>query len=251
MERLRPTLEALNPGPAVLALAAVEIGQAAARFDARPPAGFFTRLLVDLAAIAAALAVGALERGLARLEDPPGARESFVLAAAAGAAAAVLGLALGLVAGAAALGYGFVALLLGVWRRSPAVGADALGRGLGESAAIAALGPACVLCGYAAQAGEGSLGAFYAGLPVGLSAAAALYAGGTAGLLLPLAAAAAILLVRSLGEAAHGAWPACLPLVALAGLVAWRRATAEKLALGFVIAADLILMLAYRLGGSP
>jgi hypothetical protein len=143
------------------------------------------------------------------------------------------------------------------------VGGATLGRGLDLGATVAALGPAAVLCGYAATAGEGSGGAFYAGIPVGLAAAAALSvprAVDALAMLLSLGAAAAILLVRSLGEAPYGVWPACLPLLALGGLVAWQQRRSpeasagfgpERLALGLVIAADLVLMIAYRLGGSP
>ena len=263
MERT-PRLDALKPGHAVLALLAVEIGQAAARFDARPPAGFSSRLLVDLAAIAAGLAVGAFERGFEpRSEAGPEPRDAFLAGGALLLGTALLGLALGTVSGSTALGYGGIALLLGLWRPVPTFGAAALGRGLDIGATIAALGPAAALSGFAALAGEGSAGAFYAGIPVGLAAAAALSAQEAADavtVLLSLGAAAAILVVRSLGEAPHVAWPACLPLIALAGLAAWRQRRPlpvaggfgpERLALGLVVAADLVLLIGYRLGGSP
>jgi MYXO-CTERM domain-containing protein len=265
MERL---LDAVKPGHAVLALLAVELGQAAARFDARPPAGLLSRLLVDLAAIAAGLAVSAFERGFERLTEPrseggPEPRDAFLVGGVALLVTALLGLGLGTVSGSAALGYGGIALFLGLWRRAPLFGAAALGRGLDEGAVIAALGPAAVLAGFAALAGEGSGGAFYAGVPVGLAAAAALSVDRVAdavGVLLALGATAAILVVRSLGEAPHGAWPACLPLIALAGLGTWRQRRPlpaeggfgpERLALGLVVAADLVLLIVYRLAGSP
>ena len=266
MERLPSWLVGVKPSRVVLALLAVEIGQGAAHFDARPPAGFFAHLLVDLAAAAAGVAVSAFERGFETPADPEtGAspRPAFLTGGLALLVTALLALALGTVSGAATLGYGGIALLLGLWRRAPVFGAADLGRGLDAGTTIAAVGPAAVLSGFAAVAGEGSAGAFYAGIPVGLAAAAAISverAADSVTMLLSLGAAAAILAVRSVGEAPHLGWPACLPLVALAGLCAWRqrdpRPTAtgfgpERLAVGLVVAADLVLLISYRLGGSP
>ena len=78
--------------------------------------------------------------------------------------------------GAAALGYGIIAVALGVMRRAPVIGLDALGWGLGELSTLLALGPVAALAGFASQAGTGSSGAFLAGLPAGVIAAAVLFA---------------------------------------------------------------------------
>ena len=260
MERLRPWLDAVKPAQALMPVLAVEVGAACARFDARPRAGFATHLIIDAAALAAGCAVHLIDhvwdapglpppdpkRPVPESERPVDAREAMGAAGVALLAAAVLGLATALLSGAAAFGYGLAAVLLGAWRRAPAVGADTLGYGLGDLATVVALGPLAVLAGFASQASEGASGAFYAGVPVGLAAASAsslrhftrrpsdaavqrmtpVVALGEEHAawipsLLALGAVAGILLARRGGEYPPATWVATVPLAAVAVFAAW------------------------------
>src|SRR5512143_994380 len=189
MERLRPWLSAARPEHALIVPLCVEIGAACARFDARPGPGLPAHLLIDAAALAAGLGVNLIDhlwdlpgvppadpkQRVPEHERPLPGRESAVAAAACLLVAAVLAGALAPLSGAAALGYGSLAVLLGLWRRAPAVGADALGYSLGDVATGIALGPLAVFAGFASQAGTGAWGAFYASLGVAGVAAACDY----------------------------------------------------------------------------
>jgi 1,4-dihydroxy-2-naphthoate octaprenyltransferase len=298
MERLRPWLDAAKPDQAVLAVLAAEIGAACARFDARPGGGIVPHLLVDLAALAASIGVSLDDHAWdvpgqepidpkhppPERERPLDARESGLAGGATLLVAGVFGLVLALVSGAAAAGYGLCAVLLGVWRRAPAVGADTLGYGLGDLATALALGPCAVLSGFAAQAGEGSAGAFYSGIPIGMAAASAAFfrhftrrrADGVlhrvtplaslgderarmCAVLLPIAAAAGVLAARHVHEYAPASWLACLPLAGVAAFAAWRLDDAatdreaglvERFAFSAVALAELLVLLTYRIGAA-
>jgi len=261
MERLRPWLEAANPGSASLAPLAVAVGSSYAHFDARPGSGPLAWVLTLAAAWAAGMGInlvdhawdapwltpGAAEAPSPEPSRPLDTRESALGAAGCLLAAAVLAFGLASIAGGAVLGYGLLAVLLGIWRRAPAVGGDTLGFGLGDLATVVALGPLAVIAGFASQAGEASVGALYVGVPVGLTAAAGLYLRhftrrgpdtslrrmtpvATLGdqqarlgaIALPLVAAAAILLAQRAGEYTSGARIACLPMIGVAVAAAWR-----------------------------
>jgi 1,4-dihydroxy-2-naphthoate octaprenyltransferase len=298
MERLRPWWIAARPEQALLVPLCVEIGAACAHFDAQPAAGFSAHLLIDAAALAAGLGVNLIEHVWDLPAAPPAdpttpvpeddlplpARDAAMAAAGCLLGAALLAGALAPLSGASALGFGALAVLLGVWRRAPAVGADALGYGLGDLATIAALGPLAVLAGFASQAGVGTWGAVYAGLPVGLAAATALYGrhftrqavdadlqrmtpvvaygedrARLGWLVLPLLAVATIVVLRSRGEYPGSAWIAAVPLAALIAGAAWRlRRTAddhddrawEALALKGVVATLLAIMWTLWFGAS-
>jgi 1,4-dihydroxy-2-naphthoate octaprenyltransferase len=268
MERLRPWLDAAKPEQASLAPLAVAVGAACAHFDGRPGGGAVQLVL----ALGAALTVGTGVNLIDHVWDAPGqappdaenpppestravdAREAAAAAAGCLLAAALLALGLAWMSGAAVLGYGGLALLLGLWRRAPAVGGDTLGFGLGDLATVAALGPLAVLAGFAAQAGEGSAGAFYAGIPVGLTVESAAWLrhftrrvpdvslrrmtppvtlgvpqAHLGAVALPLIAAAGVLLARRAGEYAPSAWIAGVPMIAVAIHTAWRlRAGADE-----------------------
>jgi 1,4-dihydroxy-2-naphthoate octaprenyltransferase len=190
MESLRPWFDAGRPGRALLAPLSVAVGSSYAHFDAQPGPGLPAHLIVTIAAFAAGLGVNFIDNGWDRLGAPPPdarsgpvpadppleARESFIAGIAAIALAAVGGLGLVPLCGSATLGYGFVAVAIGVLRRAPVFGLDTLGWGLGELGTLAALGPLAVLAGFASQAGSGSWGALLAGLPAGAIAAAVLFA---------------------------------------------------------------------------
>jgi 1,4-dihydroxy-2-naphthoate octaprenyltransferase len=190
MSSLRPWLEAGRPAQALLAPLGVAVGSSYAHFDARPGPGLSAQVVVIVAALGAGLGVNLVESGWDRIGAPPpeagssisdaewplASREAFLAGGAALAFATVCGLALVPLSGAAALGYGLLAVALGVLRRAPVFGLDTLGWGLGELATLLALGPLAALTGFAAQAGTGSSGAFVAGLPAGIIATAALFA---------------------------------------------------------------------------
>ena len=189
MERLRPWSDAANPLQAALAPLAVEIGAAFARFDARPAVSIVAHLAVLGGAYAAAIGVNLVDhlwdlpghpppdpkRPVPDEDRPVDRGEASGAAGLALAAAALLGCLAAWRAGAALLGYGIVAVALGLWRRAPYFGGDTLGFALGDLATALALGPLAVATGYAAHAGEGSNGALVAGLAVGAIAAAATF----------------------------------------------------------------------------
>jgi 1,4-dihydroxy-2-naphthoate octaprenyltransferase len=260
MESLGPLLRAARIDRAFLAPCAVFVGSSYAHFDAQPGPGFSAHVVVSVGALAAAIGVNLVDHAWDALGAPPpdprqpvpevepalDARDAAIAGGIALAAALLCGVILAFLSGSAALGWGFLAVLLGLARSAPVAGFDTLGRGLGEIANVLALGPLAALAGYASQAGEGSMGAFLAGLPAGAVAAAALYprhflrrdadlrhqrftpvvvfgeeqarVGLIAG---PIVAAAAIQLLVSLHEYGRWTYAAFLPLAATAFL-AWR-----------------------------
>jgi len=251
-------------------------------------------LIVTLGALAAGCGVNLIDNGWDRLGEPPpeagsltsdedwpiGSRDSFVAGGAAIVLATICGIGLVPLSGSATLSYGFVAVTLGVLRRAPIVGADTLGWGLGELATLLALGPLAALVGFASQAGAGSSGAFLAGLPAGLIAAAVLFArhftqrdadarwarmtpvvslgegqAHLALIALPGLAAGAVVIAARAGE--YGPWAslAVVPLLA-AALAAWRLpdsaveadyALWERWALGCGAAALVAVVVALRI----
>lgn len=247
MDSLRPWINAARPGQALLAPLCVAVGSAYAHFDAHRGPGLTAHVVVTLAALAAAVGVNFIDHAWIRLSTPPpdpkmpkpagpepiGARESAVGAVAAFVLAALFGIGLASLSGAAALGYGMLAVVLGAARGAPAVGLHTLGWRLGDIANALALGPMAAMAGYASQAGTGSSGVFLAGVPSGLVAAAALFrrrvverqldANVERGIAvaLPLVAAAATSIVARAGEYGPWAHAADLPLV-VAALAAWR-----------------------------
>lgn len=297
MERLRPWLAAARPEHALIVPLCVEVGAACAHFDARPDAGILAHVLIDAAALAAGLGVQLADHAWDRLGDPPSSartappeserpvasREAAVAAAACLILAALLTLGLSPAAGAAPLGFGAVAVGLGLWRRAPLAGGDTLGFGLGDFATVLALGPFAVLAGFAAQTGTGSWGAALAGVPVGLAAESAQYLrhftrlASDAGLermtpvallgedrarmlvpAIPLAAALALELARRGGEYPGSAWIACAPLVAIAIAAGWRLRgdpaaadddAVERIALPGVAVSLIALIATLRLAG--
>jgi 1,4-dihydroxy-2-naphthoate octaprenyltransferase len=188
MDRPGSWFDAARPAEALLAPMAVLVGSAYAHFDARSGPGLAATALCAFGAFAAGCGVNLVEHAwdaappqgagppAAETAPPIDARDAGIVGAAAIVVAALCGLALVPLAGSAALGYGTVAVALGVLRRAPNVGLDELGWGLGELATLAALGPLAVLAGFASQAGTGSMGAFIAGVPAGFIAAAASFA---------------------------------------------------------------------------
>jgi 1,4-dihydroxy-2-naphthoate octaprenyltransferase len=260
MERLRPWLDALKPEQALLAPLAVAVGSGYAAFDARAGAGLPGVLLVLPASLLAGCGVNLIGHAWDRIGAPPGdpknpipeserpvdGREAAVAGGAALATAALLGLASASFVGGAWLGYAALAIGLGVLRGAPGLGPDTIGFGLGELCNLLALGPLAVLAGFAASAGEGSSGAFFAGLPVGFIAGTPLFARhftrtetdarlmrvtpvvslgleAARGLLIasPLVAAAAVILTARAGEYPAWARAAVVPL-AVAAAAAWR-----------------------------
>jgi hypothetical protein len=247
MEPLRPWLAASRPERALLAPLCVAVGSSYAHFDAHRGPGHSVHLVVALAAFAAALGVNLFDYAWVRLGAPPpdpktpvpeelvtvDARDAIAAGVAAIVLSALCGLALAPLSGAALLGYGAGAVVLGVLRGAPVVGLDTLGWGLGEIASVVAFGPLAAMAGFASQTGTGSTGAFLAGLPAGLVATAGLFGrrGGDPNLegevergiavALPLLAAGAIALAARSGE--YGPWApvAALPLIVASG-VAWR-----------------------------
>lgn len=261
MERFRPWLDAAKPEQALLAPLAVVAGAACAAFDARPGPSLVAPVLAAIAALAAGLGINLVDTAwdvpgraapdpktpVPEDERPLELREAAGGALLAIGAAALISFVAAWLSGAALLGYGAVAVALGVWRRAPALGADTLGFGLGDVATGLALGPLAVLAGFAARGAEGAAAGFYAGCPLGLAAVAAGYLRHFTGheldarlrrmtpvatlgeeraragiVLLPLAAAGAILLARRGGEYAPAAWLACLPMTAAGLWSAWR-----------------------------
>jgi len=190
MERLGPWREAIKPEQAALAPLAVAVGAAYAHFDAQPGPGLPSHLLAAVAAFAAAAGVHLVDHawdGLGTASPDPrkpvpepirpvSPREAAVGAAGCLALAALAALGVAPLAGPAVVGYGLIAVLLGVARGAPVAGLDTLGPGLGDAANVVALGPLACLVGYASQTGAGSWGAAWAGIPTGLAAAAPLFA---------------------------------------------------------------------------
>lgn len=294
MSSLRPWLAAGRPDRALLAPLSAAVGSSYAHFDAQPRPGLAAHALVTVAAFAAGCGVNLIDNAWDRLGEPPpepgalhtdedwpkGSRESLFAGIAALLLAGVCGLGLVPLSGSAALGYGFVAVALGVLRRAPVVGGDTLGWGLGDLATLLALGPLAAMAGFASQAGAGSSGAFLAGLPSGLVAVAALFGrhfterdaddrwarvtpvvalGEDQARLvlvtLPGLAAGAIVLAARAGE--YGTWAsaAAIPLAA-AALAAWRipaaanaddYARGERWTLGCAAAALVVIVLTLRI----
>ena len=173
---LRPWIEAGRPERAMLAPLVVAVGSSYAHFDEQPGPGLPAHLVVSLAAFAAGVGVNFVDHGWDRIDAPEEARDSLIAGAAALAVAGLLGLALVPLSGSAAVGYGLLAVLIGVLRRAPVAGFDGLGWGVGDLATAVALGPVAALAGFASQAGTGSMGAILAGIAPGLVTASALFA---------------------------------------------------------------------------
>jgi 1,4-dihydroxy-2-naphthoate octaprenyltransferase len=294
MSSLRPWLEAGRPAQALLAPLGVAVGSSYAHFDAQPGPGLSAHVVVTLAALSAGLGVNFIDNGWDGIGEPPPAagsvlsdadwplapRGSLIAGGAALALAAVLGLGLVPLSGSAALGYGFIAVTLGVLRRAPIVGCDTLGWGLGELATLLGLGCFAALAGFASQAGTGSSGAFLAGLPAGLIAVAVLFErhftkrdadsrwarvtpvvalgedrARVVLVALPVVAAGAVAVAARSGEYGTWAQAAILPL-ALATFAGWRLpASADaadyvrwgRLALGCALTALVCIVAALRI----
>jgi 1,4-dihydroxy-2-naphthoate octaprenyltransferase len=294
MSSLRPWLDAGRPAQALLAPLGVAVGSSYAHFDAQPGPGLPAHVLVTVAAFAAGLGVNFIESGWDGVGAPapePGSlrsdadwplasREALVAGGAALGLAAVCGLGLVPLSGAAALGYGLIAVALGVVRRAPVFGLDTLGWGLGELATLLAFGPVAALAGFASQAGTGSSGAFLAGLPAGVIAMAVLFArhfrerdadsrlarvtpvvalGEDQARLvlvaLPAVAALTVVVAARTGEYGPWAQAAVLPL-ALASFAGWRLPASPEddayarwggLALGCAVAALVCIVVSLRI----
>jgi hypothetical protein len=283
METTRAWVAAARFEQAVLAPVCVAIGSSYAHFDAQQGPGLPAHVIVTLGAFAAGVGVNLVDHAWERMQAPPpdpknpipeylrplDARDAAIGGGAAIALAAVCGLALVPLSGAATAGYGALAVLLLVVRGVPAVGLDALGWSLSEIAAILALGPLATLAGFASQAGAGSWGAFLAGLPAGLVAAtpsiARRFSESEIGkelrqalLALPLLATAAVMLAVRGGEYGPLAFAATLPML-LAAAAGWRLPAAPgeadqrlwtKLATGCAIVALLVIVMALRMATS-
>jgi 1,4-dihydroxy-2-naphthoate octaprenyltransferase len=276
---------AARPDRALLVPLAVEVGVAYARFDARPPVGIGAHLLLLTGAFAAGIGVNLVELAWDRLgaEPPAGEREAAILGAAALLVSFLCALGLAPFAGAGPLGYGLMAVGLGVVRGAPIFGLETLGWGLGDVATALALGPIAAEAGYASQAGSGSPGAMLAGLPAGLVAASALFArhftrrevdarlGRTTPVValgeaearralvgFPLAAAAAVGIASRIGDYGSWALAALVPLAA-SSFSAWRLPAGadaldferwERIALALSAAALLCIVVALRWGAA-
>jgi 1,4-dihydroxy-2-naphthoate octaprenyltransferase len=252
MERLRPLLEVVRLDRALLAPCAVFVGSSFARYDAQPGPGFPAHVVVSVAALLAAVGVELIDLAWdlwgAEADGAIDARDAAIVGSLALVTALLVAAILVPLSGSAAVGYGLVAILLGIVRGMPVVGLDGLGRGLGDAANVAALGPLAVLAGFASQCGHGSLGAAILGVPVGFIAAGVLYlrhftrADADArherqtpvailgedqarlGLpLFPLLAIVALVLIVAAEEGPRGLLAAGVPLAALAAL-GWRAA---------------------------
>ena len=179
MERLRPLLEVVRLDRALLAPCAVFVGSSFARFDAQSGPGLSAHLVVSAAALLAAAGVELIDLAWDLWgDDAPetiDSRDAAIVGSLALVAAILVGGLLVPLSGSAAVGYGVVAVLLGIARGMPVVGLDGLGRGLGDLANVLALGPLAVAAGYASQSGRAALGAAVLGIPVGLAAAGVLY----------------------------------------------------------------------------
>jgi hypothetical protein len=239
-------MAAARPEQALLAPLCVLVGSSYAHFDSQPGPGLPAHVVVTVGALAAGVGVILIDHAWDLMAAPPPDPKSPIPehleplepaeAAIAGAAtialAALCGLGLVPLSGAAAAGYGALAVILGVVRGIPAVGLDALGWSLSEIAAILALGPLAASAGFASQAGSGSWGAVFAGIPAGLVAATPLLgrrlARGDGGaelrqalLALPLLAIAAVTIAVRAGEYGPWAYAAAAPM-AVAAASAWR-----------------------------
>jgi hypothetical protein len=239
-------MAAARPEQALLAPLCVAVGSSYAHFDSQPGPGLPAHVVVTLSALAAGVGVSLIDHAWDRMAAPPPdpkspisehleplePTETAIAGAATIALAALCGAGLVPLSGAAAAGYGVLAVILGVMRGIPAVGLDALGWSLSEIAAILALGPLAASAGFASQAGSGSWGAVFAGIPAGLVAATPLLGrrltrgdGGAelrqALLALPLLAIAAVTLAVRSGEYGSWAYAAAAPM-ALAAWAAWR-----------------------------
>ncbi len=297
MDFHRSWLAAARPVQALLAPLGVAVGSSYAHFDAQGGPGLPAHLVVLPAAFAAGIGVNLVDHAWDRLGAPEpdprlpvpessrpiDARAAAFAGAGAIVFAALCGLGLVPLSGSAALGYGAVAVVLGLARGAPVAGFDTLGFGLGEIANLVALGPLAVSAGFASQAGTGSWGAVFAGLPVGLIAAAALFSRhftrteSDAGLsrqtpvialgeaqarqalvALPLLAAAAVTIAVRAGEYGPWAYGAAIPLAA-ATVAAFRLPAAPdaadyarwgRLASGCAVAALVCIVVALRIASA-
>jgi hypothetical protein len=283
METSRAWVEAARFEQALLAPLCVAVGSAYAHFDAQPGPGLPAHVVVTLGALAAAVGINLLDHAAEQMQAPPpdpknpipellrplDARDAAIGGGAAIALAAVCGLGLVPLSGAAAAGYGTLAVILGVARGIPAVGLDALGFSLSEIATVLALGPLAASAGFASQAGTGSWGAVLAGIPAGLVAAtptlARRFTRGAAGtelhqalVALPLLATAAVMLAVRAGEYGPLAFAAAIPLL-VAAAAGWRTPKPpgdadqkrwSKWATGCAITALVVIVIALRLASS-
>ena len=252
MERLRPLLDVIRLDRALLAPCAVFAGSSFARYDAQPGPGLPAHVVVSIAALLAGLGVELIDLAWDLWGDedpgPVDARDAAIVGSVALLGALLVSALLVPLSGSAAVGYGVVAVLLGVARGMPAAGLDTLGRGLGDVANAVALGPLAVAAGFASQCGHGSTGAWILGVPVGITAASVLYLRhftrpeadrrherqtpvvvlgedqARLGLaLLPLLAIAALVLIVAAEEGPKAILAAAAPLALLAAL-GWRAA---------------------------
>jgi 1,4-dihydroxy-2-naphthoate octaprenyltransferase len=274
MDRLRPLLDAARLDRALLAPCAVFVGSSYAHYDAQPGPGFPAHLAVSIAALLAAFGVNFVDEAWDLAGAPPSsgldAREAAVCGGVCLVAALLVAAFLVPLSGAAAVGFGLLAVLLGVIRGVPAVGLDTLGRGLGDVATAIALGPLAVTAGFASQCGHGGTGAVLVGVPVGVIAAGALYTRhftrldadlrherltpvrtlgeerARLGLVLfPVGAVLAIALVVASEEGPVGLYAAAAPLAVLAGLS--RRPDVERSICIVAATALLVLAAAFRI----
>jgi 1,4-dihydroxy-2-naphthoate octaprenyltransferase len=276
MDRLRPLTDAARLDRAMLAPCAVFVGSSYARYDAQPGPGLPAHVVVSVAALLAAAGVNFVDEAWDLWGAPPSDGLDAREAALCGAACLILALLVGAVlvplSGAAAVGYGLVAVLLGVIRGIPVAGLDTLGRGLGDVANAVALGPLAVSAGFASQCGHGGSGALLVGVPAGIVAAGALYTrhftrpdadlrherltpvvvlgedrARMGFLLFPLGAALAVAAIVALEEGPAGLYAALAPLAVLAG-VALRSPRPPERSICIVAAtALLVLAAAFRL----
>ncbi|HJQ98887.1 MAG TPA: prenyltransferase [Candidatus Polarisedimenticolaceae bacterium] len=274
MDRLRPLLDAARLDRAMLAPCAVFAGSSYARYDAQPGPGIPAHLVVSVAALLAGIGVNFVDEAWDLAGAPPSdgldAREAAICGGVCLTAAILVAWILAPLSGAAAVGFGLLAVLLGVARGVPVAGLDTLGHGLGDLANAVALGPLAVTAGFASQCGRGSSGAALFGIPVGIIAASALYTRhfnrreadlrherltpvtiygedrARLGLvLLPILGVLAIAAVVALEEAPAGIYAAAAPLVLLAGLS--RRGDTPPERSICIVAATAILVLAAAL----
>src|SRR5262245_38393044 len=118
MTRLRSWLAAGRPEQALLAPLAVAVGSAYARFDARPGPGVFTGVALFAGAYAAGFGVSAVDDAW----DSEDGKSHAAVGAAALFVAAACGMAAASASSSAVLGYGALAIALGVLRRAPVIG---------------------------------------------------------------------------------------------------------------------------------
>ena len=251
MPSFRSWHDASRPGRAFLAPCCVAVGSSYAHFDAQPGPGLPAHLVVTVGSFAAALGVNLIHHAWRRpriapaeLLRPLAAREAIGGAVAALALAGLCAVGLVSLSGAAALGYGALAVIVGAAR--------------GASACFIAFGPLAAMAGFASQAGIGSWGACLSGIPTGLVVAGALAAPHRTAIALPLVAAAAVAIAVRSGE--YGPWAslAVLPLI-VAAIATWRapsqpttedQTRRERLVLACAVAALGVIVLALRIAAS-